>query len=140
MLFFAVEFLLALWVYRDAKSRGLDGFVWGLLVFFTSVVGLLVYMLVNQTGANGHQSPSNPFARPAAPQPPPPPPPPHAQDSADKTECVACGESISVEFKVCPFCGQPKDERRCGGCGASVEPGWRVCPHCATRLETGSEG
>jgi len=37
---------LLVWVARDAKSRGMDSAViWMLLVMFTSVIGLIIYIL-----------------------------------------------------------------------------------------------
>ena len=37
---------LGVWVGVDANRRGLSGVLWGLLVFFTGIVGLIVYLLV----------------------------------------------------------------------------------------------
>jgi len=43
---------LLVWVARDAKSRGMDGAVlWMLLVFFTSFIGLIIYLLARPQGA-----------------------------------------------------------------------------------------
>jgi len=57
--------LIALWiyicvyVYRDAKRRGMDATVWLLLVLLTGLIGLIVYLIVRR---------DHPI------QPPPPPP------------------------------------------------------------------
>jgi len=57
--------LIALWiyicvyVYRDAKRRGMDATVWLLLVLLTGFIGLIVYLIVRR---------DHPI------QPPPPPP------------------------------------------------------------------
>jgi uncharacterized membrane protein YhaH (DUF805 family) len=41
----ALDIALLIWVARDAKSRGMDNAVmWMILVFFTSVIGLLIYI------------------------------------------------------------------------------------------------
>lgn len=46
-----LDILLLVWVARDAKARGLDnGILWMLLVFFTSFVGLIVYLLARPQG------------------------------------------------------------------------------------------
>jgi hypothetical protein len=46
-----LDILLLVWVARDAKARGLDnGVLWMLLVFFTSFVGLIIYLLARPQG------------------------------------------------------------------------------------------
>lgn len=46
-----LDVLLLVWVARDAKARGLDnGILWMLLVFFTSFVGLVIYLLARPQG------------------------------------------------------------------------------------------
>ncbi len=42
---------LLVWVARDAKGRGMDSAViWMLLVFFTGVIGLVIYLLARPQG------------------------------------------------------------------------------------------
>ena len=42
---------LLVWVARDAKSRGMDSSVlWMLLVFFTSILGLVIYLFSRPQG------------------------------------------------------------------------------------------
>jgi len=57
----AVWILLAVWVYRDAKKRGMEATLWLLLVLLTGIIGLIVYLIVRR---------EHPIQ-----QPPPPPPP-----------------------------------------------------------------
>jgi hypothetical protein len=57
----AVWILLAVWVYRDAKKRGMEATLWLLLVLLTGFIGLIVYLIVRR---------EHPIQ-----QPPPPPPP-----------------------------------------------------------------
>lgn len=48
---FALNIALLVWVARDAKSRGMDSAVlWMALVMFTSVIGLLIYILSRPQG------------------------------------------------------------------------------------------
>lgn len=48
---FALNIALLVWVARDAKSRGMDSSVlWMFLVMFTSVIGLLIYILSRPQG------------------------------------------------------------------------------------------
>jgi heme/copper-type cytochrome/quinol oxidase subunit 2 len=56
----AVWILLAVWVYRDAKKRGMEATLWLLVVLLTGFIGLIVYLIVRR---------EHPIQ-----QPPPPPP------------------------------------------------------------------
>ena len=58
---FVVWILLAVWVYRDAKKRGMEATLWLLLVLLTGIIGLIVYLIVRR---------DHPIQ-----QPPPPPSP-----------------------------------------------------------------
>ena len=47
----ALNIALLVWVARDAKSRGMDSSVlWMVLVMFTSVIGLIIYILSRPQG------------------------------------------------------------------------------------------
>lgn len=49
--FFALNIALLVWVARDAKSRGMDSAVlWMVLVMFTSVIGLIIYIFSRPQG------------------------------------------------------------------------------------------
>lgn len=51
VVFFVLNIILLVWVARDAKSRGMDNAVlWMILVMFTSVVGLIVYVFSRPQG------------------------------------------------------------------------------------------
>ncbi len=60
---FVVWILLAVWVYRDAKKRGMEATLWLLLVLLTGFIGLIVYLIVRR---------EHPIQ-----QPPPPPTQPY---------------------------------------------------------------
>src|ERR1700743_913383 len=48
----ALNIGLLVWVARDAKARGLDSAVlWMALVMFTSVIGLIIYLMARPQGA-----------------------------------------------------------------------------------------
>jgi len=38
--------LIGLWIYRDAESRGENGVLWLLIVFFLNIIGLIIWLLV----------------------------------------------------------------------------------------------
>ena len=48
---FVLNIALLVWVARDAKARGMDSSViWMILVMFTSVIGLIIYMFSRPQG------------------------------------------------------------------------------------------
>lgn len=52
IVFIVLNIALLVWVARDAKARGMDSAVlWMLLVFFTSIVGLIIYLLSRPQGS-----------------------------------------------------------------------------------------
>ncbi len=128
-----LQLILGVWVGVDAQKRGSNGYFWGLLVFFTSIVGLLVYLLwvtdamekisheVNQVKA--HPPGATAAAAPGGE--------PVVVDAVLPT-CASCGGEVEDDFKVCPACGA---SLRCPGCDKAIRKGWQVCPWCATRLD-----
>lgn len=103
-----IQVALAIWVGVDAHRRGLNGLLWGLLVLFTHIVGLIVYLLVAPTLAQRNG------VAPAA-----------------GAACPGCRARIQSDFKVCPYCGVPLG---CGQCGSPLEQGWKNCPQCGASV------
>lgn len=51
ILYFALNIALLVWVARDAKARGMDSAVlWMILVMFTSIIGLIIYVFSRPQG------------------------------------------------------------------------------------------
>jgi uncharacterized membrane protein YhaH (DUF805 family) len=51
VVFFVLSIALLVWVARDAKARGMDSAVlWMVLVFFTNVIGLIIYIFARPQG------------------------------------------------------------------------------------------
>jgi hypothetical protein len=111
---------LAVWVGVDANKRGSNGILWGLLVFFTGIVGLIVYLLVVGSGMQ-HRNGAGIFPGQTV-QP----------DQPAARRCPKCQGEISEEFKACPFCGTAL---QCGHCGKPTRGDWKVCPYCTAPLE-----
>jgi len=109
----AIQVLLSFWVGFDAQKRGMHGILWGLLVFFTGIVGLIVYLIVAPSLAQ-----RNGGAQPAG-------------AAAPGARCAKCGAAVQPEFKACPYCGAPT---RCPHCDQAIQAGWKVCPYCANPL------
>jgi len=101
--------VLAVWVYRDAESRGMSGVLWALLVFIGNLVGILIYLIVRSE------------RKPASAEGKPP------------VVCPACGQTAASHFKFCPNCGKSL-ESICPGCGKPAESAWKTCPYCGQKF------
>jgi hypothetical protein len=111
-----IQIVLSVWVGADAQKRGMHGLLWGLLVFFTGIVGLIVYLIVAPGLAQRNGSAQAPGVAAAAGTAP---------------RCGKCGAAVQPEFKACPYCGAPM---RCPHCNQAIQPGWKVCPYCTGQL------
>lgn len=45
---FILDVVILLWVYQDANKRGANGMLWALIVFFGSLLGLLLYFAIGR--------------------------------------------------------------------------------------------
>ena len=45
---FNISIVLAVWVYRDANSRGMNGTLWLIVVLVGGIVGLIVYIIIRK--------------------------------------------------------------------------------------------
>ena len=117
-----IQLILAVWVGVDAQKRGSNGYFWGLLVFFTSIVGLLVYLLWITDVMEKISRDVNTGRAPAPAADP-------VVVDAVLPSCPACGGEVEEDFKACPACGA---SLRCSGCDKPIRKGWKVCPWCTT--------
>ena len=70
LILLGISIAIALWVYRDAKSRGITSApLWAILGFLFNILGLVIYLIAR----NGMTPPSSPA--PGSTMAPPPPPP-----------------------------------------------------------------
>ena len=102
--------IMSIWVVMDAEKHGMNGLLWGLLVFVGSFVGLIVYLLVrsNQRETNLH---------------------------AGYLRCPNCGKPVDVTWTACPYC-KADLAPTCPSCGRRVQNDWQVCPYCKTELHS----
>jgi len=113
-----IQVALAVWVGVDASRRGLSGVLWGLLVLFTGIIGLIVYLLVGPGMASRETAVAAPVVTPAVP--------------GSVRRCPGCEAALAAEFKACPYCGRSV---RCKQCERPIEAGWKVCPFCTAALD-----
>jgi hypothetical protein len=115
-LWFVIHLVLAFWVGSDADKKGQNGLLWGLLVFFTGIVGLIVYLIVVPWMAERNGGGALAGGRTSA------------------STCPSCHAAMRPEYKACPHCGA---SLRCPQCSQTVQGDWNVCPFCTTRLKAG---
>ncbi len=78
---FIVIILIAIWVYRDAESRGMSGVLWLIVVLVGSIIGLIIYLVIRRDHPvlpPGYRPPPGGYPPPGYYPPPPgyyPPPP-----------------------------------------------------------------
>ncbi len=123
-----LHFAMALWVGVDANRRGMQGLLWGCLVFFTSIVGWVVYMIVCSGALDSHRASATVVAETSPTGAAPPQPQPGG------IVCGACRSQLEPEFKVCPYCGEQQN-RVCVDCARELRAGWKVCPYCGKSVE-----
>jgi len=82
LLWFLVALLILVWAYQDAESRGMNGALWAIIIFFLSVLGLLLYLIVRSP-----QKDTNIIRQVSR-------------------VCPKCGQVLNEEAKFCPRCGK----------------------------------
>lgn len=106
--------LIAVWVYRDAESRGMSGALWLIIVILLGLIGLIVYLIVRSDHPVGGYP--APYAPGYAPYPggyppqypaqaPPPAAPPAPGVATGGTTCRNCGAPLGPGLTFCPRCG-----------------------------------
>ena len=56
-------------------------------------------------------------------------------DEGREQLCVHCGQVVSLDFAVCPFCQHVLKEK-CAGCDHPLDPAWEACPNCGLEVES----
>lgn len=125
-----IQIGLAIWVGMDAERRGMNGWLWGLLVLFTFIVGLIVYLIVGQT--MGPRPGGSTFARIDSPFGRTPPPAANEPPTTRGTgSCDTCHAEVLEGYKICPQCGH---SLRCRECSEVLQASWKLCPQCGTTI------
>jgi len=80
LVWFVIGILILIWVYQDAESRGMDGLLWALIVFFLNIIGLILYLVVRESRITALQRITR--------------------------VCPKCGQVLSEDARFCPRCGK----------------------------------
>ncbi len=112
--------VVAVWMYRDANARGMNGGIWVVLLIIASLFGsfigglivVLIYLLLrggHLAGAPyqyGYGYPPPGYGYPGyPPQGYPPQGYPQAPPQAAAARCPRCGAPIHPDARFCPSCG-----------------------------------
>lgn len=79
-----IGIVLAIWVYKDAEKRGSSGALWLIIVIFTGIIGLIIWLVVR----------------------PPIGGKPQQQGPGTGRVCPNCGRPIPMDARTCPYCGK----------------------------------
>ncbi|WP_315115992.1 zinc ribbon domain-containing protein [uncultured Clostridium sp.] len=112
MIFIPLVFLIPItilivigrFVYYDAQSRGMEPWLWLLVVIFVpNFIGLIIYLVVRSSYTSNNK------------------------------KCFNCGSYVREDYNICPSCGNHL-KNSCSQCGRAVEKGWSMCPYCGNHL------
>ena len=100
-----VPILIGVYVYRDAKSRGMDGLLWTLIAVLTpSFIGLIIYVAMraqNTVAVCAHCGHSVNPGYAVCPN----------CGASLKRHCSACGAIVEEGWRVCAQCAAPIAEQ-----------------------------
>ena len=54
LIWFIIAILIAIWVYKDAESRGMSGALWLIIVIIAGLIGLIIYFVVRKPRVGPH--------------------------------------------------------------------------------------
>ena len=84
IIWLVIAIVIGIWVYRDAEKRGSSGILWLIIVFLTSIIGLIIWLIVRPPIGGGQKTTAQ----------------------ASDRRCPECGRVIPEDAKVCPYCGR----------------------------------
>ncbi len=134
-LFFAAYYVLllfaiAVWAYRDIRSRTQDITAQVLavaLVLVLQLPGVILYLLMRPklTLAEKYERAlEEEYLR---------------RDIEDSHVCPNCQRGVEAEFIVCPYC-ITELRRRCQQCDRTIDLTWQICPYCGSTGSVGAAG
>jgi len=110
-------FFIPIWVYRDAKKRGMNPLGWALVVFFANgFVGFIIYLVIRGPLLEEEEIYYTP-------------PTVKSRGGINTIRCPHCKELVDRGYAHCPHCGERLKED-CPYCHKPIEPEWKRCAHC----------
>ena len=118
----ALYLLSVVYVFIDAKRRGVQAFwAWGLLAL-VPFVGLMAYIVMRPASyvADREEQELDMALR--------------ERQLAQYGSCPNCGTTSEKDFIVCPVCNT-QVRNVCPTCKRPLEAHWKVCPFCRTHIQ-----
>lgn len=118
----ALYVLSVVYVFIDAKRRGVKSFwAWG-LVALIPLVGLIAYIVLrpNSYASDREEQELDVAIR--------------EHQLAQYGACPKCGTTIEKDFIVCPVCNT-QVRNVCPSCHKPLDAHWKVCPYCRTHIQ-----
>ncbi|MDG6218874.1 MAG: zinc ribbon domain-containing protein [Candidatus Thermoplasmatota archaeon] len=84
---FIIGIVIAIWVYKDAEKRGSSGALWLIIVIFTGIIGLIIWLVVRPPiGGKKSEGVAS------------------SSGSGSDRRCPNCGRVIPNDANLCPYC------------------------------------
>lgn len=118
----ALYALSVVYVFIDARRRGVRAFwTWG-IVALIPFVGLIAYVVLRPSSylADREEQELDMALR--------------ERQLAAYGTCPQCGTSIEKDFVVCPVCNT-QVRNVCPSCHRPLDAHWKVCPYCRTHIQ-----
>lgn len=118
----ALYALSVVYVFIDARRRGVRAFwAWG-IVALIPFVGLIAYVVLRPSSylADREEQELDMALR--------------ERQLAAYGTCPQCGTSIEKDFVVCPVCNT-QVRNVCPSCHRPLDAHWKVCPYCRTHIQ-----
>ena len=102
---FILFLFIAIWVYRDAESRGMSGVLWLIVVLLFGIIGLIIYLVVRHDKVQPMMTQPYYGQQPWQPPPGGAAPPPAAPAPTTQMTCRNCGSPLAPGATFCGKCG-----------------------------------
>lgn len=107
LLVLVIWILVSIWVFRDARSRGMNGALWLVVVLVGSLIGLILYIVLREEK--------------------------RGKSPADESLGYEHWQRHQSSDLQSPQALQTDGGRMCGRCGAHIGPKTKFCPVCGQR-------
>lgn len=120
VIYTALTIAMAIWAYKDMRSRSRDSllpFLSALVVAILNLPGLLIHMILRpqETLAEQYQRSLEEEAL--------------LREIEGKSTCPGCSAPTQADWRLCPYC-HTKLKKSCDNCQRLLDLPWTICPYC----------